>query len=55
MARIPPTKNGYNMYDMSSMLQKAIRRNDIPYASYVARELYFGFRPMMWTIADYIS
>ena len=48
MARVPTTKNGYNMYDMSSMLQKAIRRSDIPYASYAARELYFGFRPMMW-------
>ena len=48
MARSPTTKNGYNMYDMSSMLQKAIRRNDVPYASYAARELYFGFRPMMW-------
>ena len=48
MARSPTTKNGYNMYDMSSMLQKAIRRSDVPYASYAARELYFGFRPMMW-------
>lgn len=48
MARSPTTKNGYNMYDMSSMLQKAIRRNDVPHASYAARELYFGFRPMMW-------
>ena len=48
MARSPTTKNGYNMYDMSSMLQKAIRRSDIPYASYAARELYFGFRSMMW-------
>ena len=48
MAMTPKTKNGYNMYDMSSMLQKAIRRSDVPYASYAARELYFGFRPMMW-------
>ena len=48
MTRSPATKNGYNMYDMSSMLQKAIRRNDVPYASYAARELYFVFRPMMW-------
>ena len=47
MARAPMTKNGYNMYDMSSMLQKAIRRSDVSYASYAARELYFGFRPMM--------
>ena len=48
MTRAPTTKNGYSMYDMSSMLQKAIRRRDVPYASYAARELYFGFRPMMW-------
>ena len=48
MARTPSTKNGYNMYDISSLLQKAIRRNDVLHASYAARELYFGFRPMMW-------
>ena len=48
MARSPKTKNGYSMYDMSYMLQKAIRRSDVSYASYAARELYFGFRPMMW-------
>ena len=48
MTRAPVTKNGYNMYDMSSMLQKAIRRSDVPHASYATRELYFGFRPMMW-------
>lgn len=47
MAKSPITKNGYNMYDMSSMLQKAVRRSDVLYASYAARELYFGFRPIM--------
>ena len=48
MTRTPATKNGYNMYDMSSMLQKTIRRSDLPHAAYAARELYFGFRSMMW-------
>ena len=37
MAKTPPTKNGYNMYDMSSMLQKAIRRDDVSHAAYAAR------------------
>ncbi len=49
MAKSPTTKNGYNVYDMSSMLQKAIRRNDVPHAAYATRELYFGFRPMLWS------
>ena len=48
MARALRTNNGYKMSDMSSMLQKAIRRSDVPHASYAAMELYFGFRPMMW-------
>ena len=48
MAKTPRTKNGYKMSDISSMLQKAIRRNDVPNAAYATRELYFGFRPMIW-------
>ena len=55
MARAPTTKNGYNMDEMSSMLKKAIRRSDVPNASYAARELYFGFRPMMWNLLLYTS
>ena len=42
------TKNGYNMYEMSSMLQKAIRRSDIQHAAYAANELSTKFRSYMW-------
>lgn len=42
------TKNGYNMFDMSSMLQKAIRRNDFTHAGFAARELYYSYRQYMW-------
>ena len=42
------TKNGYNMYEMSSMIQKAIRRCDIPHAAYAANELAEKFRKYLW-------
>ena len=42
------TLNGYNMYDMASMLQKAIRRSDIPHAAYAAEELMPSFRSYLW-------
>ena len=42
------TRNGHNMYDMASMLQKAIRRNSIGYAMYAAYELYGGYYAMLW-------
>lgn len=42
------TVNGYSMYDMSSMLQKAIRRCDIPHAAYAANELSVKYRKYMW-------
>lgn len=48
MRNIPLTKNGYSMFEMSSMIQKAIRRSDIPHASYAAAELYPSYRKMMW-------
>ena len=32
------TKNGYNLFEMSSMIQKAIRRCDIPHAAYKISE-----------------
>ena len=48
MSQIPLTKNGYSMYEMSSMIQKAIRRCDIPHAAYAAAELYPNFRTMLW-------
>ena len=48
MSTIPTTKNGYSMFEMSSMIQKAIRRCDIPHASYAAAELYPNYRKLMW-------
>ena len=48
MAYNATTKNGYNMYEMSSMIQKAIRRCDIPHAAYAANELSVHFRAYLW-------
>lgn len=42
------TRHNHNMYDMSSMMQKAIRRCDIERASYAAYELYGSFSAYMW-------
>lgn len=36
------------MYEMSSMIQKAIRRCDIPHAAYAANELSVKFRTYLW-------
>lgn len=42
------TRNGYNMYEISSMLQKSIRRSDVRNAAYAANELSVNFRNYMW-------
>ena len=42
------TKNGYNMFDLSSMVQKAIRRNEYERAGWAARELYYSFPNYLW-------
>lgn len=42
------TRNGHNMYDMASMMQKAIRRGLIREASYAAYELYGGYYNYCW-------
>ena len=42
------TKHGYNMFDMSSMLQKAIRRGDWTRAGFAACELYYSFYNYLW-------
>ncbi len=42
------TANGYDMFEMSSMLQKAIRRSDIPHAAYAANELSVRYRAYLW-------
>lgn len=42
------TYSGYNLYDMSSMLQKAIRRGDVFHASFAAKEMHVKYREYMW-------
>lgn len=42
------TKNGYSMYEMSSMIQKAIRRSDVQHAAYAANELGEKYRAYLW-------
>lgn len=42
------TRNGHNMFDMASMLQKSIRRNDIERASYSAYELFGKYHTYLW-------
>lgn len=44
----PLTKNGYSMYEMSSMIQKAIRRCDVRHAAYAANELCVNYRAYLW-------
>lgn len=42
------TRNGHNMYDMASMMQKAIRRGYVKHASYAAYELYGRYYRYVW-------
>lgn len=42
------TKNGHSMYDMASMLQKAIRRCDYKRAGYAANELFDKYHGYLW-------
>jgi len=42
------TLHGYNMFDMSSMLQKAIRRGDWTHAGFAACELYYSYYNYLW-------
>ena len=49
MARYnPTTRSGFNMFDMASMLQKAVRRGDEERAGLAAYELYGSYQPFMW-------
>lgn len=42
------TENGYNMFDMLSMLQKSIRRQDYEHAGFAANQLKGRYRKAMW-------
>lgn len=48
MSYSPFTKNGHNMFEVSSLIQKAIRRKDMEYACYAAREMMFKYRSYLW-------
>lgn len=49
------TLNGYNMYDMTSLYQKAIRRGDVERASFAAHELFYKFNKHLWKRTFIIS
>jgi replication-associated recombination protein RarA len=45
----PPTKRGYNLFEVASCLQKAIRRGETALAGYMAIELFeSGFHEYCW-------
>ena len=48
MGRPAPTKNGYDFFAVSSLLQKAIRRGDIVYASRACNELLPKYANYAW-------
>lgn len=43
------TRNGHNMFDVSSLIQKALRRGDMEFACYAAHEMMWKYRPYLWT------
>ncbi len=43
------TRNGHNMFDVSSLIQKALRRGDMENACYAAHEMMWKYRPYLWT------
>ena len=44
----PTTKSGHNMFEMLSLLQKAIRRGDAERAGFAAYELFGGYDSLLW-------
>lgn len=42
------TTHGYSLFDMSSMLQKSIRRADVYHAAYAAAEMHPRYRKYLW-------
>ena len=51
----PLTENGYNMFDLLSMLQKSIRRGEYEYAGFAAKQLKTMFRSVLWNRMIVIS
>lgn len=48
MGYMPTTRSGHNMFDMASLLQKAIRRGDAERAGYAAYELLGSYDTVLW-------
>ena len=48
MANALYTKNGHNMFEVSSSFRRAIRRSNKDYACYAANELAPRFRKYLW-------
>lgn len=48
MAYESVTRSGHNLFDMASLLQKAIRRGDIEKAGYAAYELFGQYHTYLW-------
>lgn len=48
MANSLYTQHGHNMFEVSSLIQKAIRRSNTDYACYAANELAPRFRNYLW-------
>lgn len=42
------TRNGHNMFDVSSLIQKALRRGDIEFSCYSAHEMMWKYRSYLW-------
>jgi len=42
------TRNGYNLFEMSSLMQKSIRRGNVKLAAYAAMEMFGSYWAYMW-------
>lgn len=42
------TKNGYNMFEIASFLQKSARRGDVEKCNFSANELFDSYNKMLW-------
>ena len=52
---MPATRNGFNMYDCASYLQKACRRGLNEDAGFAACEMFGNFNTVMWNRMTFIS
>ena len=52
---MPPTRNGFNMFDCVSLLQKSCRRGLNEYAGFAACELFSAYNTAMWNRITFVS